>query len=130
MEVQKFTRSISLREIEWDGSVTRRLGRAEHDSGMKESAGNARGDSDQIRLTDEGFDLRGAREVRQVDGAPSPDARGSGIVDRDRRELWQEFARVDEKIRSCCRRLLPLREGPGEILCCARLPCSLRCCDG
>ena len=73
------------------------LGRAEHDFRMEESAGNPSGDSDQINLTDEDFDPRGAREVRQIDGAPGPDARGSGIVDGDGGELWQEFAGVDKQ---------------------------------
>jgi hypothetical protein len=125
MEVRKFTRRYVCGKSSGTASVTGWLGRAEHNFRMEERAGNPSGDSDQVSLTNEDFDLRGAREVRQVDGAPGPDARGSGIVDGDGGELRQEFAGVDEKIRESCWRLLRLTAGPGEILCCVGLPCSL-----
>ena len=114
MEVRKFTRRYVCGKSSGTASVTGWLRRAEHNFRMEERAGNPSGDSDQVSLTNEDFDLRGAREVRQVDGAPGPDARGSGIVDGDGGELRQEFAGVDEKIRESCRRLLRLTAGRRE----------------
>lgn len=54
---------------------------------MKEGAGYSRGDSDQIFLAAENFDLAGAGEFREIDGASAADASDGGFVGGDRGEM-------------------------------------------
>jgi hypothetical protein len=67
------------------------------DFGMEEGAGDAGGDGEQVGLAGEDFDLAGAGEFGEVDGASAADAGGGGFVGGDGGKLGQELARVDEE---------------------------------
>src|SRR5260370_19913310 len=71
--------------------------RSKHNLWMKQRAGYAGGDGDEVALAGEDFDLAGAGEVGEVDGAAAADAGGGGVVGGDRGEMRQELARVDEE---------------------------------
>ena len=58
----------------------RRLSAGEDDFGMEESAGYAGGDGDEVALSGEDFDLAGAGEVGEVDGASAADAGGGEFI--------------------------------------------------
>ncbi|HWO36577.1 MAG TPA: hypothetical protein VNO32_47950, partial [Candidatus Acidoferrum sp.] len=74
-----------------------KLGRREDDFGVEEGAGDAGGDGDEVALAGEYFDLAGAGEVGEIDGASAADAGGGGFVGGDGGELGQKFAGVDEE---------------------------------
>jgi len=63
---------------------------------MKEAAGYSRGNGDEISLACEHFDLAGAGEFGEIDGASAADTGGGGFVGGDAREFREKFARVDE----------------------------------
>ena len=65
---------------------------------MEERSGYPRCDGDEVALAGEDFDLAGAREVGEIDGASGADAGGGGFVGGDGWEMRQEFALVDEKV--------------------------------
>jgi len=79
-------------------SPTRELFIREDDFGMEQGAGYAGGDGDEIALSVEDFDLAGAGEFREVNGAAIADAGGGGVVGGDGGELGQELAGVDEEV--------------------------------
>ena len=62
---------------------------------MEEGAGYARGDGDQIALVGEHFNLGGAGEVGEIDGASAADAGCGGFVGGNGGEIGEKFARVD-----------------------------------
>jgi hypothetical protein len=64
---------------------------------VEEGAGYAGGDGDEIALSGEDFDLAGAGEFGEVDGASAADAGGCEFVGGDGGELGEEFAGVDEE---------------------------------
>ena len=73
------------------------IGGAEDDSGVKESAGDARSDGDEVALSEEDFDLRGTRHFREVDGAAAADESGVFFGCRDTGKIRNEFAGMDAK---------------------------------
>ena len=76
---------------------------------MEQSAGDAGGDGDQFPLAAEDFDLAGARQFGEIDGATAADAGSGGFVGGDGRKLWEQLPRVNEET----------VEGIGRaILCC------------
>lgn len=62
---------------------------------MKERAGDAGGDGDQVALPGENLDLASAGEFWEIDGASGADAVDGGIVGGDRGKVREELARVD-----------------------------------
>jgi len=64
---------------------------------MEKGAGDAGGDGDEVGLSGKDFDLAGAGEIGEVDGASATDAGGGGFVGRDGRKLRQELAGMDEE---------------------------------
>ena len=71
---------------------------------MEESSGNAGGDRDQVSLSAEDFDLAGAGEFGEIDGASAADAGDGGFVGGDGGKVGQQLAGVDEEIgRASCR---------------------------
>jgi hypothetical protein len=62
---------------------------------MEQRAGDAGGDGDQVALPSEDFDLAGAGEFWEVDGASGANAVGGEIVGGDRGKVREELARVD-----------------------------------
>jgi len=64
---------------------------------MEEGAGDAGGDGEKFGLAGEEFDLAGAGDVGEVDGAAAADAGGGGFVGGDGGELGQELAGVNEE---------------------------------
>ena len=83
---------------------------------MEEGAGDAGGDGDQVALTGEDFDLAGAGEFGEVDGASAADAGDGGFVGGDGGESGEEGARVDEEEVSSS------AGGDARFLHCASLP--------
>ena len=69
----------------------------EDDFGVEEGAGNAGGDGEQFGLAGEDFDLAGAGEFGEVDGASAADAGGGRLVGGDGGKVRQELAGVDEE---------------------------------
>ena len=69
----------------------------EDDFGVEEGAGDAGGDGEQFGLAGEDFDLAGAGEFGEVDGASAADAGGGGLVGGDGGKVRQELAGVDEE---------------------------------
>ena len=65
--------------------------------GVEEGAGYAGGDGNEVALSVEDFDLAGAGEFGEVDGAATADAGGGGVVGGDGGKLGQELAGVDEE---------------------------------
>ncbi len=80
-----------------NASVPTWLAFGEDDFGVEEGAGYAGGDGDEVALSVEDFDLAGAGEFGEIDGASVADAGGGGFVGGDGGELGQELARVDEE---------------------------------
>ena len=69
----------------------------ENNSGVKKSAGNARGDGDEVALSEEDFDLRRARHFGKVDGASAADE-GYVLFGRgDAGKFGNEFAGMNAK---------------------------------
>ena len=64
---------------------------------MEQRSRDAGSDGDQVSLSAEDFDLPGAGKLGEIDGASAANMGGGDFVGRDRRELGQEFARVDEE---------------------------------
>ena len=64
---------------------------------MEESAGHAGGYGDEVALAGEDFDLAGAGESGEVDGASAADSGGGGFVGGDGGELGEKLAGVDEE---------------------------------
>ena len=64
---------------------------------MKQRAGYAGGDGEEFPLSGEDFDLAGAGEFGEIDGASVTDAGGGEFVGGDGGELGEELARVDEE---------------------------------
>jgi len=73
----------------------------EDDFGVEEGAGYAGGDGEEVGLSGEDFDVAGAGDVGEVDGAAVADAGGGGFVGGDGRKLREELAGVDEEGRDC-----------------------------
>ena len=69
----------------------------EDDFGVEEGAGDAGGDGEQFGLAGEDFDLAGAGEFGEVDGASAADAGGGRLVGGDGGKVRQELAGVDEE---------------------------------
>ena len=65
---------------------------------MKERSGYAGRNGDQVTLSGEDLDLTGAGEFRKVDGTSRADAGGALFIGGNGRELWEQFARVDEQL--------------------------------
>ena len=65
---------------------------------MEEGAGDAGGDGDEVALAAEDFDLAGAGEFGEVNGASATDAGDGGFVGGNARKVGEQFAGVDEKI--------------------------------
>src|SRR5258708_35261766 len=70
--------------------------RSKHNLWMKQRSGYAGGNGEQFPLAGENFDLAGAGEVGEVDGASAADAGGGGFVGGDGGKVRQELARGDE----------------------------------
>ena len=68
----------------------------EHDLGMKQGAGDAGGDGEEIALSGEDLDLARAGEFEEIDGASGADAGGGGFVGGDGGKLRQQPAGMDE----------------------------------
>jgi len=66
--------------------------------GMEQGAGDAGGDGDQVCLAAEDFDLAGAGQFGEINGASASDASDGGFVGGDGWKVGQEFAGVDETI--------------------------------
>lgn len=64
---------------------------------MEQGSGYAGGDGDEVALAGEDFDVAGAGDVGEVDGASAADAGGGGLVGGDGGELREQFAGVDEE---------------------------------
>jgi hypothetical protein len=77
--------------------TTNGLFRREYDFRMEEGSGYSGGYGYQFALAVEDFDLTGAGEFGEVDGASGADAGSGGFVGGDRGELRQELAGVDEE---------------------------------
>jgi len=65
---------------------------------MEQGAGYAGGDGDQFPLAAEDFDLAGAGEFGEIDGASAADAGSGEFVGGDGREIGQQLAGMDEQI--------------------------------
>ena len=63
---------------------------------MEERAGYAGGDGDQVALAGEHFDLPGAGEFGEIDGAPTADAGDRKLVSHDAGHVGQQLTGVDE----------------------------------
>jgi len=66
---------------------------------MEERSGYAGGDGDQVALAGEYFDLAGAREFREIDGASAPDSGDGKFVRHDAWHVGEEFAGVNEEFK-------------------------------
>jgi len=77
--------------------MSRELSVGEDEFGMEEGAGYAGGNGDEDALSVEDFDLAGAGEFGEVDGAAAADAGGGGVVGGDGGKLGQELAGMDEE---------------------------------
>ena len=55
----------------------------EDEFGVEQGAGHAGGDGDEVYLAGEDFDLTGAGDVGEIDGASAADAGGGGFVGGD-----------------------------------------------
>src|SRR5258708_152724 len=80
-----------------NASVPTWLAFGEDDFGVEEGAGYAGGDGDKVALSVEDFDLAGAGEFGEIDGASVADAGGGGFVGGDGGKLGEELAGVDEE---------------------------------
>ncbi|MGC2709374.1 MAG: hypothetical protein WA252_09610 [Candidatus Sulfotelmatobacter sp.] len=77
--------------------MTSRLSVVEDDFGMEQAAGHTGRDGDQVGLVGEDFNLAGAGEFGEVDGASVADAGGCGSVSSNAGKLWEQLARVDKE---------------------------------
>ena len=71
--------------------------RGEHHFRVEKSASDAGGDGEEIALAGEDFDLAGAGEFGEVDGASSADTGGGGLVRGDAGKIREQFAGVNEE---------------------------------
>ena len=65
---------------------------------MEQGAGYAGGDGNQFALAAEDFDLAGAGEFGEIDGASAADASGGEFVGGDGGKMGQQLAGMDEQI--------------------------------
>src|SRR5580765_8393875 len=70
---------------------------AEDDFGVKERAGDSRRDGNEFALSRKDFDLAGARELQQIDRAPTADVSSRHFVDGDGRKCGKQRAGMDEE---------------------------------
>src|SRR5258708_30805692 len=64
---------------------------------MEQGAGYAGGDGNQFPLAAEDFDLAGAGELGEIDGASAADAGDGGFVGGDRWKVGKQLAGGDEE---------------------------------